>query len=245
LKHLPVVETIRAALLLVWQRRFMLIRALAVMGVALTAIDFAQRYFLRSTGSLWVAWLGIVVSWFAYTLFAVTCHRIVLLGETSVPRYGLLSWTSRETRFFGWGALLSVFCLIALVPLGILAWVVGYFADIPFKGYERYWVYLWGVPLVYGFARLAVLFPATAVGERRNTDWALATTAGNGWRIVFATILAPAIPGLALNALPYEDNFLLDFLLKLLDYAFVAIGIAALSLSFRFLSSPEESVPSA
>jgi len=215
------------------------------MGLALTAIDIAHRHFLKSAGTLWAVWLGIVVSWFAHTLFAVTCHRIVLLGETAVPRYGLLSWTSRETRFFGWGALLFIFCVMALIPLGILAWLVGYLADIPFKDYERYWVCMLGVPLIYCFARLAVLFPATAVGERRNTDWALATTAGNGWRLVFVAILAPAIPGLALNALPFEDNLLLNFIRNLFYYAFGAIGIAALSLSFRFLSGFEESVPSA
>jgi hypothetical protein len=175
-------------------------------------------------------------------LFAVTCHRIVLLGETAVPKYGLVWWTSRETRFLGWGVLFAIFFLVALIPLGILAWLVGYFAKIPFEGHEKYWVIpLLALPIVYGFARLAVLFPATAVGERRNTAWALATTIGNGWRIAFAAIFIPALPGFALAKLPVKDSLLFDFAVRLLDCGFMAVGIVALSLSFRFLSGSGES----
>jgi len=89
---------------------------------------------------------------------------------------------------------------------------------------------------------LAVLFPATAVGERRNTDWAFNTTAKNGWRLVITTSLIPAAFGFAIYALPVEHNLLTDFLVQLVRCAFMAIGIAALSLSFRFLSpaGPEE-----
>ena len=96
-----------------------------------------------------------------------------------------------------------------------------------------------GILAVYLFARLAVLLPAAAIGERHNTDWAFATTASNGWRLVAAVVLIPAAPSLALFALPLEHTLLMDFLLRLVDYILAAFGIAVLSLSFRFLASPE------
>ena len=81
------------------------------------------------------------------------------------------------------------------------------------------------------------LFPATAIGERRNTDWAFDTTAKNGWRLAAATSLIPVPFGIAIQALPVDHNVFTDFLLRLADSVFVAIGIVTLSLSFRFLSS--------
>lgn len=43
-----------------------------------------------------------------YVMFATICHRIVLLGDTSLPsRWGLF-WSVRETRFLGWLIVLGV-----------------------------------------------------------------------------------------------------------------------------------------
>jgi hypothetical protein len=39
------------------------------------------------------------------------------------------------------------------------------------------------------------------------------------------------------HALPIDHGLLADFLMRLVDCTFMAIGIVALSLSFRFLSS--------
>jgi len=241
LKRLPVIEIINEALLMVWQKRFMLFRALMATALAMAALDVAMRYGLKGVGGvslvILLVFLYWMLAWAVYTLFAVTCHRIVLLGETSVPKYGLLSWTSRETRFLGWLFVLFFYGLLIIGPV-LLVTFGAVFLGVPFfKGYEKYWFFLGAVGLIYVFARLAVLFPATAIGERRNTDWAFETTAKNGWRLVAATTLIAAPFPLGMHALPVDHSLLGDFLMRLVDYAFMAIGIVALSLSFRFLSS--------
>jgi hypothetical protein len=125
-----------------------------------------------------------------------------------------------------------------MAPIGLAMFAATFFVDISFKeGYAKYWGLLAVVPAMYVAARLAVLFPATAIGERHNTDWAFDTTAKNGWRLAAATSLVPVPFGFAIHALPVDHNVFADFLLRLADSVFVAIGIVTLSLSFRFLSS--------
>ncbi len=241
MKRLPVIAIIKETLLVVWQKRFVLVRALMATALALAALDVAMRHGLKGVGSVSLlslfVLLYVILAWAVCTLFAVTCHRIVLLGETSVPEYGLLSWTPRETRFFGWLFVLFVYALLIVGPVWLVTFAA-VFMDVPFfKGYEKYWVLLPGVGVVYVLARLAVLFPATAIGERRNTDWAFDTTAKNGWRLVAATGLITAPLSFGMHALPVNHNLFTDFLVWLADSALGVVGLVALSLSFRFLSS--------
>jgi len=244
LKRLPVIAIIKETLLVVWEKRFVLFRALMATVLASATLDVAMRHGLKG-----VSWVSLLLLLFLYAtlgsaifaLFAITCHRIVLLGEVSVPKYGLLSWTSRETRFFGWGLVSCFYGLLVIGPVILATFFGVFFADFADKERAKYWVtlgvFIGSVPAVYVVARLSVLFPATAIGEHRNTDWAFDTTAKNGWRLVAATTLTTAPFPLGMHALPVDHSLLGDFLMRLVDYAFMAIGIVALSLSFRFLSS--------
>ena len=44
----------------------------------------------------------VVVQTIPPALIAISCHRIVLLGEASLPDPRDVYWTSRETRFLLW-----------------------------------------------------------------------------------------------------------------------------------------------
>jgi len=141
---------------MVWQKRFMLFRALIATALAMAALDVAMRHGSKGVGGvslvILLVFLYWILVWAVYTLFAVTCHRIVLLGETSVPKYGLLSWTSRETRFFGWLFVLFFYALLIVGPV-LLVTFGAVFLGVPFfKGYEKYWFFLGAVGL-YTFSR--------------------------------------------------------------------------------------------
>jgi hypothetical protein len=243
-RKLPVIAVIKETLVIAWQKRLVLFRALIATAIALAVLDTSMRHGLKGVGSVSLVWLltllYVVLSWALYTLFAVTCHRIVLLGGTSVPKYGLYSWTGRETKFFGWILAVFLYTLLVFGPILLGTVFVVFLTDFAAKGHTKGWITLGAitgiVPVVYVLARLAVLFPATAIGERRNTDWAFATTAKNGWRIV-ATLFFIVPFSIGAHALPVTPGVLSDFLMRLLSSAFMAIGVVALSLSFRFLSS--------
>jgi hypothetical protein len=240
LKQLPIIAMVKEAILLVWLKRFVVFRALVATGIVMAVLDVATLHFGETLGWFGSLLLSLVVYPLVFTLYAVTCHRLVLLGDASVPRYGLHSWTSRETRFLGWGVVIGLYALLVFAAAAAIVFAVSFSLDEQIRKYAipPVWISA-GLLAVYLFARLAVLLPAAAVGERHNTDWAFDTTAKNSWRLVGAVVLIPALPGLILFALPLEHNLLTDFVSRLVDYTLGAVGIAVLSLSFRFLTSPE------
>jgi len=245
LKKLPMIAILREAIRAVAEKRFVLFRGLIgtilVLAVCDVAFSLVVRHVVKaSTWGLFL--LSLVVYMFLGALFgtlvAVTCHRIILLGESSVPKYGLHSWTSRETRFLGWSAVLAFFMSIAVVPFGIGAIFVP-------KEYRNYLVFLALLPAGYLFARFAVLLPSTAVGERHNTDWAWNITANNGWRLFALLMLAPAVSSVVTKVFPTELGTFTDFLSRLLGYVVMTIEIVVLSLSFRFLMASQTPQPPA
>jgi hypothetical protein len=93
--------------------------------------------------------------------------------------------------------------------------------------------------LLYPLARVCVLFPATAVDRDPlpNLRWAWDLTRANGWRLV---VIVGFLPWLfaELVDLAYRSNAsrLEWLLLSVLAIAFLAVEIAAVSISYRELT---------
>lgn len=176
-----------------------------------------------------------------FTVFAVTCHRLVLLDPESVARNWRPRWTLRETRFFLW---IVGFWLVALV-VGLAAltavlnaWMAAAGGD---AGVQFEWMQLAiQVPLFYVFGRLCMLFPATAVDQdpRPTLAWAWRLTRDNGWRLL---IVVGALPWLFswLVGMVYRSNATsFEWLLvSLLAMALFAVEVAAVSISYRELTA--------
>lgn len=132
-------------------------------------------------------------------LFAVSCHRIVLLGPASLPnRWGLYA-TGNIARYFGYEVLLVVIG----AALGLAIRMIGSFAMLVDERVtltiERS---LWLAHLLEGlliaaalyvFCRLCMVLPATAIERRMGIEAAWISTAGQGWRLVIAVVLT-ALP---------------------------------------------------
>lgn len=118
---LPVIETIRDAFQFVWDKRARMVRALMIPAIAI----FILEYFPYSTSELSesddthiynqavYSWLYFLVYMAPYILFAITCHRLALIGDQGVPNYGLLKWTQRETRYLGWSFVITIIAGLA------------------------------------------------------------------------------------------------------------------------------------
>jgi hypothetical protein len=168
-----------------------------------------------------------------FTLFAVTCHRIVLLDAAETPRFGIHSWSRREMRFLGWTFVGGFYLAASALLIGLLGTAAGMSpidGAFPLPGYAAV------LPGAYVSTRLAILLPATAIGERHDMQWAWNATAGNGWRLLAIVALLPWISGAVADAFEIRHYIGVNFVLHLLGYAVVAFEIAALSLSFRFLT---------
>ena len=124
---LPVIQTIVGAFLFLWAKKLRFLCALVIPITILFIIDIPFNFLGSDTNlenispfiilSFTTGLLIIYLS--AYTLFAVTCHRLVLIGDAGVPEYGLLRWTKREWRFLMFILLLTCIFLLFAMPIFI------------------------------------------------------------------------------------------------------------------------------
>jgi hypothetical protein len=232
-------KVVAGAFLVPWWHRKAFARALAV-PVALFMAFSALWHYYGMTQLPWFAALTVnVVYGMVFTLFAVTCHRLVLLDPESVARAWRPRWTLRETRFILWLTglwLVGVAASMALLALVGTVWVN--LAGDSEIDLHRMQVAI-RLVLLYPLARLCVLFPATALDldPLPNLRWAWDLTRDNGWRLA---VIVGFLPWLfaQLMDLAYRSNAsrLEWLLLSVLAIAFFAVEIAAVSISYRELA---------
>ena len=207
--------------------------------------------------AMWVALLAVWelgvdgmpagVSWAMYLLwvvifviFAVHCHRLVLLGpQTDVPL--IPGWSWRETRFLLWGIAIYLvlgfcivlFSLILASPLSLQSGPVD--ADET-AGVLRWVKHVTGILATYVVARMVLVLPASAVDHKPNLRQVWMLSRGNGWRLA-----------IIVGGLPWAFSWLIDLANRdgasIVEWLFLAVAgivllvveIAALSLSYRYL----------
>ena len=242
--RLSIPKAIIGAFLITWSGRKKFSRSLAVPLFCLVAITVSWYYGERflSKEIEWALYFLYLVFW---SVFAVICHRIVLLD--SAPATGWIPrCTWREAKFLGWIVIVwsvyavAFFTMMAL-PALVLANISG---GIKFDQVE--WLSALKIPAsilaFYLVARLCLIFPAAALEKKANLQWAWEQSRNNGWRLA-----------VVVGALPFVISRLLDFLyrenatvfecisLTFLGTAIFAVEIAALSISYRELTrDPQE-----
>jgi hypothetical protein len=207
-------KVVAGALVYVYQYRQVLLKALAIPFVAYLLIDAATLLDIHPALAWLLAALGVGVQ----AIFAITTHRVVLLGPSSVSTWGITSWSKRETFFvlhvIGLGLLMIPISLVgfipiigALVALVLICWVTG---------------------------RLSLVFPGIAVDKGVSFKLSWEMTQNYQMLMFLVVILFPmllAIPAIILNFIPYT------FLLSSFISTFVIVfQVAALSMAYQLIS---------
>ena len=190
--RLPVWATIREAAQSIANEWKALLKAIAVPGLGLAAINvvWQQPFEAPASGFLTALFivalpLTVVLSFGFLTMIAVSCHRLVILGVDALPKAWGLYWSRREGGFLG---SIIVLYFIPIIPLVLLiTWLLWDFQYVPPE-----WLLLGVVSFafaLYVLARLSLLLPASAM-ERptRSHSWRL--TRSNGWRLTL--LISPA-----------------------------------------------------
>ena len=190
------------------------------------------------TASAWSQFIVLLFTFPLYALFATVVHRVVLLGEHSLPNRWGIFWTERETRFLGW--LIGVwFLYFALsLPTGMIALV---FSEAV-TGWDLMWVAtIFSYILVAYFeGRFSLVLPATAIDKRSDFKESWAMSRGKGMMIAMALII-PAMILIPIEWALYgavDDAFkpIMDLVWMLLVFPIFAVQIAIVSLAFDKLS---------
>jgi len=241
---LSVGKVVMGAFLVPWWNRRAFARALAVPLVSLAVLTLSW-YYANEFLPNFVKWLLYVLYGLLFALFAVTCHRLLLLGSESVATPLAPRWSWRESRFFAWMVLVSFICMAAWFLFLNAISIPLFNVFKPSPGHSQPWIE-WlieatKIPVFYIFARLCLVFPATAIDNKPDLKWTWDLTRGNGWRLVVVVGVLPwVISGLV--SLFYRENATVfeTIILSVLGIALFAVEIAALSLSYRELTKERD-----
>jgi hypothetical protein len=183
-------------------------------------------------------WLLVAAYFVFYALFAVSCHRIILLGKNSLPNEFGLYWTLRETRFAGWLFVIFVVYTALAFPFGLATLLLPQqvvVTQIPW--------YLWTFIMTYFEGRISMVLPAAAVEQRMNLPSSWYLTRGHGLAIAIALF----IPALAIDMITLVVNRILfrdapiagEVIESILVYPLVAIAVGVISVTYRKVTLQE------
>lgn len=181
-----------------------------VLYILLDAADLQEPNSIASF-SFWV--LTIMVQ----TIFAITTHRMILLGPHSVPEWGMFKWSKRETYFalhvIGMGLLIVPVLVLAFIP--VLGWLIGL-----------------GL-MCWVLSRLSLVFPAIAIDQGVSFKYSWDLTRDKQLLMFLVVIVIPLVlivPAILLSFIPY--SFLVTSFLTTLATIFM---VAALSVSYKLI----------
>jgi len=215
-----------------------LLKALIVPALGIFLIESIETNF--PSGFPWTFGFWALSAPF-YALFAVVCHRTVILGAGSLPSSVGIFWSERETRFVGWTIALTILGWFSAFLFGFLALIVPRSAF----GMSTPWLPFLTLGLLFGYfyARLSLVFPATAVDHTTSLSIAWNTSSGHGARMVsaFVIVLIPAIAIYYMAAeLILDPNGILSQVVgNIIWYLILALSICLLSVIYRVLSGME------
>lgn len=148
-----------------------------------------------------------------YTTIAVTTHRIILLGPSVIPRWGIVKVTKCEIKF-----------ILYTIALSVLLYFISLISIIPSVGI------ILGLVLIMCFvARLSLVFPAIAIGRNWSFSDSWNATKNHQGKAIIATVLVPiftGIPVILVSLVEPYGEFLSAFLSSLmLIFTFSALSV--------------------
>ncbi len=234
-------RVISGAFIVPWVNRRTFGRVLAIPISVLLLLGLIEQ----QTKTLLSAPAGLlltIIQMAAFSIFAVRCHRLVLLEENPPFLWAVPIWSKREMRFFLWIlAIVLIFLVSVIGSLTLLTGISNAFMDTKsLKPFSAGIFIILGM-LIYLFARISVIFPAIAIDQNMNLQSAWRQTRANGWRLVFIVGITPWAISEILDLASRDGGTLLkNFVLTFIACASTVFAVTALSLSYGELLKKED-----
>lgn len=201
MRRLPVIQTVSATYRFVFENLRWFVRA-ALVPYVISTLLFALQVQIPAEESPGLALLLIALGLIPYTLFAVSWHRLALLGPAAAVPPIVPPWRPRHSRFLGFFILVTLIGYFVVLPLAIL---VGGLALASAKEVPTLVLVLLvpsvTIAMFYLTLRLSFVFPAISVDERYGLAESWRHTAGQGLRLLGAMMLAVLPIALTIAAL--------------------------------------------
>ena len=207
-------KVVAGAFYFAYFHRFALAKALAWPAVAWALIDLASYKMQEGVSAIILQILSVCI----HAVFAITIHRILLLGPASVSPWGLTSWTQRETNFVLHG--LGLFLIACVAMLLVL---------LPYIG-----IVLAMVACFWLAGRFSLVFPGIAVEHNVTFRRSWELTQHHQLFMMLVVIVFPILLGIPAYLLEtFVDSTLLS---SLLFAVLLVFQIAALSMAYRMIT---------
>lgn len=242
MRKLPVIKIMVGAFYYPWMLRKPLFKALSILIAAGVVLSSAWWY-TKEDAPEYLGWGVMILYWTLYTLFAVICHRIVLLGSGSVPEYGVTRVGARDFHFAL--ALVKITLISSLaVAAGSLvvqlpAWIFGAPAasgTLKAEILSEYLLWMASLIQVFILSRFGFILPATAIDQRPTLRWAWQASRGNALRLMLVLALLPWLASLPLTLFPNDVGILGYGFYIFIWWLLLPIEITVLSLSYKELT---------
>lgn len=209
-------------------------------------------------------WGLAIVNYMLFAWLAVRTHRLLLIGPDANLTQGsrVFPLSLRYLAALATGAALKfLFLLAVMAAFSLLSLLVSFFipgtpydpaaapasppqADPDIQRLINYGVYVVELPVIYLLARWSTLLPAIALGYDWAPKAARRQTLGNGWRLVIVVFLLPWALDAAVDwAYAATESPWIVGILAVIRAVFLALGVIALSLSYRELPPWPEPPP--
>jgi len=230
---LPVLKILLTALYYLFHFRVALLKGLLIpVSLSFVAL-FLNGYFAHMLSGLVFILIVLSATLVAFSLIAVTCHRI-FLNRVFEGSSGWVVFRLGDLRFILRLVGLGTICLIVTFP--ILFPLV--FTQLP------YLVLLAAIPACYLFARMSPSLPAAAVGDPSPMADAWEWSQGNGWRLVILVVLLPISTHWLIGwAVPAGAPQFMPYLAMPISLAIIVFEVAVMSLAYGALREQAEAEP--
>lgn len=183
-------------------------------------------------------WLFVLPQMFLYALFAVSCHRIILLGPGHLPNPWGIYATAEVWRFAG--AAFTLFVVAMFAFLLLIPFLTPLMMAI--EGPAAVWI-AWVLTIMVALgvlaaiSRVILLFPALAVGSGQTLSDILDLTESSwprialilGISIVLTTLVSMPLVWMAESSTSFWQRLLPTFISCLIG----AYGVAVVSCAYR------------
>ena len=242
---LPLFKIIAGAFVIPWYDKGRFSRRLVLPTLLLVVIMAIWMQLESKVAAL--NWSFLLLYWIAFSIFAVTCHRLILIDDNDSSNQFQINLSKREFRFLlrliavylVMGMVLAVFMTILMnLSIGTEPVVNEASGEIfnermsqdAFEWYKT----LAYIPALYVVGRISLVFPSTAIDQDKGIKWSWQATKGNGMRMFVIVCVLPWLMSILLGLFWRENATLVEqALLGLIAYIVMAIEIFALSLTYK------------